>query len=30
VLTMEQSRRLLDPLIKPLPSHDEMVRRSSA
>lgn len=25
VLTMEQSRRLLDPLIKPLPSHDEMV-----
>lgn len=26
VLTMEQSRRLLDPLIAPLPSHDEMVR----
>lgn len=30
VLTMEQSRRLLDPLIAPLPSHDEMVRGTRA
>lgn len=30
VLTMEQSRRLLDPLITPLPSHDEMVLRQRA
>lgn len=30
VLTMEQSRRLLDPLIKPLPSHDEMVHGARA
>ncbi|WP_439543525.1 hypothetical protein [Hyphomicrobium sp.] len=30
VLTMEQSRRLLDPLIKPLPAHDEMVHGARA